>query len=345
MRAPQDEVEFGPRLWTLAVEVPKQAVDAFGSYLATLSDTYSCFEAGAGWRLEALLDSEPDRSSLAAGIARAAAAAGIAVPDFALAPLPPRDWLAENRRQFPPLAVGRFFIHGSHFAGTAPAGRIAIRLDAGLAFGSGSHESTRGCLIAIERLARRRRFRRPLDLGCGSGILAIAMARLWRRQVAAADIDPVAVAVARENGRRNGVGPLLRPVASDGLASGALRRGRYDLVVANILARPLERLAPSLARVRCRHARVVLSGLLAGQAAGVLAAYRAQGLALERRIRIGNWVTLLLATGGPPATWPELTPGAGAGSGVSGGKRGRPQASRRQARPSRNRPGAGRRLA
>ena len=136
---------------------------------------------------------------------------------------------------------------------------------------------------------------RPLDLGTGSGILAIAMAKLWRVPIAAADIDPIAIAVARGNFRRNNVANLVRSVVSDGLCSRAIRRERpYDIVVANILARPLERRAPEIARALARHGRAILSGILLEQVAGVLAAYRAQGMVVERLLRVGDWAILIL---------------------------------------------------
>ena len=291
-------------VWTVTLEVPMAAGGVFAAAVAELVETFSCFEsaAGAAWRFELLAPERPDRAALEPRLALAAAAAGIAPPTWALARLPDKDWLAENRRQFPPVSVGRFFIHGAHFEGRLPAGRIGLALDAGLAFGSGSHESTQGCLLAIDRLARRRRFRTPLDLGCGSGVLALAMARLWRVRVAAADVDPTAVAVARANARRNSVARLVRPVESDGLRARALQRsGPYDLIVANILARPLARLAPQMARLSARRGVVVLSGILAEQTAGVSAAYRAQGLAVRRRLRIGRWLTLILGKAGQGA--------------------------------------------
>ena len=291
-------------VWTVTLEVPKAAGGVFAAAVAELVETFSCFESaeGAAWRFELLAPERPDRAALEPRLALAAAAAGIAPPAWALARIPDKDWLAENRRQFPPVSVGRFFIHGAHFEGRLPAGRIGLALDAGLAFGSGSHESTQGCLLAIDRLARRRRFRTPLDLGCGSGILALAMTRRWRTWIVAADIDPVAVAVARANARRNGVARLVRPVVSDGLRARALRKAApYDLIVANVLARPLARLAPQMARVRAPCGVVVLSGILAEQAAGVVAAYRAEGLAVRRRIRLGPWSTLVLGKAGQGA--------------------------------------------
>ncbi len=290
------------RLWLLAFEVAKAGGGVFADLASRVTDNFTVFETACGghWRFELLLESEPDRVALETRAALAAAALGLPPPVLESAELAERDWLAENRRQFPPMRAGRFFVHGSFFAGAVPRGSIALDLDAGLAFGSGSHGSTRGCLLAIDRLARRRRFRRPLDLGCGSGILALAMAKLWRRPVAAADADPVAVAVARGNARRNGVQRLVRPLVSRGLAQRALRGGRrYDLIVANILARPLERLAPALVRALRPGGVLVLSGLLAGERAAVLAAYRTQGGTLAWRMTLGDWVTLVLQKAGP----------------------------------------------
>ncbi len=290
------------RPWVVELEVPKAGGEVFADLFAGLSESFSCFETedGALWRFAAYLERKPDRAALVARSALVAAALGLAPPEVALRRLPARDWASENRRQFPPVSAGRFFIHGSFFGGAKPPGRIVLSLDAGLAFGSGTHESTRGCLLAIDRLARRRRFRAPLDLGCGSGILGLAMARLWRRPVVAADSDSVAVEVARANARRNGLAAFVHVHRSDGLrARGLGKRRRYDLILANILARPLERLAPSFARARRPGCVIVLSGILRHQVPGVLAAYRAERLALERRIELGDWVTLIVRERGP----------------------------------------------
>lgn len=168
-------------------------------------------------------------------------------------------------------------------------------MDAGRAFGNGRHETTYGCLLALDHLAKTRRYRQPLDLGCGAGVLALAMARLWRVPVVATDIDPWAVAVARDNARRNHLHPWVRPLLSDGFAHPNLAAGApYDLIMANILARPLQRLAPAIAQHLAPGGRVVLSGLLAKQDAQVRAAYMAQGLYLRRRRLLGEWLTLEL---------------------------------------------------
>jgi ribosomal protein L11 methyltransferase len=211
--------------------------------------------------------------------------------------LPERDWLAENRRAFPPQRIGRFLVHGSHWHGAVPPSAIAIEIDAATAFGTGEHASTHGCLLALEGLARRRRFRRPLDIGTGSGILAIAAARRLHRRVIAGDIDPEAVRVARHHARRNGLTGQVRVFHAAGYRSRVLRRSDYDLILANILARPLALMARDLRRAIAPGGVAVLAGLLRRQEALVLAAHRAQGLSLERRLVIEGWSTLVLRSG------------------------------------------------
>lgn len=283
--------------WTLEVEVPEGAAPAFMRALDGLAAGVSGFATtdGGPWRIAAWFTDMPDRGALAAAIALAAAAAGAPEPDFVVRPLEMRDWLAENRASFGPLSAGRFFVHPSHYRGAPPAGSLAIALDAATAFGSGEHGTTRGCLLALDALARRRRPRRVLDMGCGSGILSIAAARLWPVRVLAVDIDAEAVRIARGNARRNGVAQRVCGVCGDGFAGlPRSRGGRFDLIVANILARPLQRLARDLARHLAPGGTAILSGLLAAQEAAVLAAYRAQGLKLARRLRIDGWSTLVL---------------------------------------------------
>jgi ribosomal protein L11 methyltransferase len=248
------------------------------------------------WRVEAY----PREPVLDAGteirLALAAAGEGGRLLRIAEERLPECDWLAENRRAFPPQRIARFLIHGSHWHGPVPASAIAIEIDAATAFGTGEHASTRGCLLALEGL-RRRRFRRPLDIGTGSGILAIAAAKRLRRPVIAGDIDPEAVRVARHHARRNGLAGRIRTVRAMGYRSRALRRSDYDLILANILARPLALMARDLKRAIAPGGTAVLAGLLRRQEALVLAAHRAQGLSLERRLVIEGWSTLVLRSG------------------------------------------------
>jgi len=246
------------------------------------------------WRVEAYPPSSVLSPALAAELALAAAAAGGTLVEIGEGQLPDRDWLAENQLAFPPLRVGRFFIYGSHHRGRVPAGAIGIMLDAATAFGTGEHPSTRGCLMALDRLARRHRFRRPLDVGTGTGILAVAAAKLLHRRVLASDIDRGAVRVARHNVARNGVAGLVRVSGADGYRDRAIRKLPYDLILSNILARPLALLARDLARTLMPGGRAVLSGLLRRQEPIVLAPHRGCGIVLERRLVIDGWSTLVL---------------------------------------------------
>jgi ribosomal protein L11 methyltransferase len=181
-----------------------------------------------------------------------------------------------------------------------PRGVIPIRIEAGLAFGTGHHETTALCLAALSDLSKRRRFDNVLDLGCGTGLLAIGAAKLWRKPVLASDIDVVAVEVTRENAAANGEAPLVRALTADGLTHPVLaRKAPYDLIIANILASPLTRLAPDIARALAPGGIALLSGLLAWQENMVTSFYRPQGLVYRGARRSGAWSALVLEK--PPA--------------------------------------------
>jgi ribosomal protein L11 methyltransferase len=191
-----------------------------------------------------------------------------------------------------PVTAGRFVVHGAHDRDRVPSHCIGIEIEAATAFGTGHHGTTRGCLLALDALARHYRPRNVLDLGTGTGVLAIACAKLMRVHVLATDIDPRAVAVARANARLNGAGNLVTVVhAADLNAPEIIRRAPVDLVLANILLKPLQRMAAPMARKLTPNARVVLSGLLSPQKNAALAAYRSQGLLLERSFSLDGWVT------------------------------------------------------
>ena len=251
-------------------------------------------EARALWRVEAYPKAPLLDAALEIRLRLAAAASGGRLIAIVEERLPERDWLSENRRAFPPLRIGRFFVYGSHWTGAIPAGAIPIEIDAATAFGTGEHPSTSGVLLALDLLARRRRFRRPLDIGTGSGILAIAAAKLLRRPVLASDVDCAAVRVAAHHVRRNGLAGQVRLVCAAGYRSRAVRRRHYDLILANILARPLALMARDLSRALMPGGTAVLAGLLERQEALVVAAHRAQGLALQRRLVIEGWSTLIM---------------------------------------------------
>jgi ribosomal protein L11 methyltransferase len=209
--------------------------------------------------------------------------------------LPEADWVSESLRGLKPVEAGRYLVHGSHDRAARRPGRLCIEIDAGQAFGTGHHGTTAGCLLAIESELRQQRPRRILDLGTGSGVLAIAIAKSLRKPVLASDIDPVAVTVARRNFSLNGVGGLASAIVATGFRHRTISlRAPYDLIVANILARPLQLLAPAFARHAAPRATVILSGLLAEQCWQVAAAFRNAGFALRRKSVLEGWATLML---------------------------------------------------
>jgi ribosomal protein L11 methyltransferase len=206
-----------------------------------------------------------------------------------------RDWVAASLAELKPVMAGRFTVHGAHDRARILPNRIGIEIEAALAFGTGHHGTTRGCLLALDEIVKRCRPRRALDIGTGTGVLAIAAAKALRRSVVASDIDPEAVRIARANARLNDIAPLVQCIHARGLTAHPFReRAPFDLVLANILLAPLTRLASPLRRLLAPRAHVILSGLLAAQENAALAAYRPHGLRLVRRIPLDEWVTLVL---------------------------------------------------
>jgi ribosomal protein L11 methyltransferase len=250
--------------------------------------------AGGGWIVELCFASAPDRDAVRKIVALAAGPQAARALTFET--IAEKDWVAASLEGLKPIAAGRFVVHGRHDRARVGVNRIGIEIEAALAFGTGHHGTTRGCLLALDRILKARRPRRVLDVGTGSGVLAIAAAKASRRRVVASDVDPRAVAAAQENARTNGVGVLVETIRADGLVDRRFRsRAPYDLVLANILLGPLKRLAAPLGRLAARRGRVVLSGLLPGQANAALAAYRTQRLTLDHRVLLDGWVTLVLA--------------------------------------------------
>jgi ribosomal protein L11 methyltransferase len=278
--------------------LPEAAVPAFEAALNTVCRSVALFrdEATDTWRVEGVRPQGAGDDELEGALALAAAVTGV---EGALqaAPVAAEGWLARTVAAFGEQEIGGdFLIRPTHIPPRRIYGRTVLVLDAGIAFGSGEHASTRGCLIAFARAAKDRRpMRRVLDLGTGSGILAMAAAKRRRRRVLATDIEPWSVRVAEQNARMNGVGALVRARLANGWAERHVRAGRpYDLVFANILARPLCAMARSLAAGLAPGGTAILAGLLGTQARMVLAAHRRQGLVLERALPVGPWTTLVL---------------------------------------------------
>lgn len=261
-------------------------------------DAVTQFEDGPGaWRIEAYTQDRADAEAAAAGLP---AEMRPMVASVEIEELPDANWVAISQAALAPVTAGRFTVHGSHDRGRVPYGPNAILVDAGEAFGTAHHATTLGCLMAIDRLARTRGpFRRVLDLGCGSGVLAIAAARaLPRAQVIATDNDPIAVEVARANADANGVKRIVTACAL-GLDHPWLRHAApFDLIIANILAGPLRAMAGDVAGALRPGGSLMLSGILNPEAAAVIAAYGAHGVTLKQHRRIGEWSTLTLVRRG-----------------------------------------------
>ncbi|HEX5280404.1 MAG TPA: 50S ribosomal protein L11 methyltransferase [Micropepsaceae bacterium] len=279
-----------PPLWKASVTVPKEmAPDVAAVFELTPPLPQSVligenpFETDAA--VEALYDTRPNADLLSRVCGR----------DVRCEPLPDQDWIRLSLEGLPPVRAGRFFLHGAHDAGVVPPGVIPLRIEAGLAFGTGHHESTALCLEALCRLGKARAFIRVLDVGCGTGVLAIAAAKLWHGTVVASDIDPVATEITRANAKENGAGPEIHCACADGLDHPQIRASApYDLICANILARPLTRLAPAIAKAARPGGTVLLSGLLRNQEKLVLSFYQAQKLVFYRAFRSGPWSALVL---------------------------------------------------
>ena len=271
----------------------------------------SAFEEASGrWSLAIHFRRQPDEAAVRALIGSAAGSAAARALVFET--LAPTDWVRKSLEGLAPVEAGRFVVHGAHDRARVRANRTSIEIEAALAFGTGHHGTTRGCLLALDRIVKARRRRRSnsagstlprkperrtvvLDIGTGTGVLAIAAAKALRRPVVASDIDARAVTIARDNARINRVGAVVEVVHAAGVLTAPFRaRAPYGLIFANILLDPLKALATPMARLVAPNGLLVLSGLLTAQAGAALASYRARGLALVRRVMLEGWATLIL---------------------------------------------------
>lgn len=270
----------------------KRIADALHEQLDPDDSAVSAFEGERGWIVEALFRGKPDQTFIRDLVKRAGGDdASIAFSEIAA-----KDWLAASLEGLKPVRAGRFMVHGAHDRAKVSPHQIGLEIEAALAFGTGHHGTTLGCLRAIARMASAGvRPARILDVGTGTGVLAIAAALAFRRPVIAGEIDPVGVVTARNNAAMNRAGSFVRVVHANGLNHPAVRtQAPYDLVIANILLPPLKRLSVSIGAAVARGGTVVLSGLLREHAASARASYAEQGLVLKRRDVIEDWVTLTL---------------------------------------------------
>ena len=272
--------------------------DALAERLDPETCAVSMFESGDRWTVEAAFHEEPDRGLISGTVAQVAGPD--AVNELVFSTIATRDWVAASLEGLAPVRAGRFVVHGAHDRMRLRPNDIGIEIEAALAFGTGHHGTTRGCLITFDTLRKAspaaRRWR-ILDVGTGTGLLAIAAAKALRVPVLASDIDPVAVSVARDNARLNRVTPLFQAFAAGGVDRGRFRTVRYDLIFANILEQPLRQMSAPLSALLAPGGRLVLSGLLGAHAPGVVSAYRCQGLRLQSRTILDGWVTLVMRRG------------------------------------------------
>ncbi|MFN3399972.1 MAG: 50S ribosomal protein L11 methyltransferase [Ferrovibrio sp.] len=291
---------LSPEFWSVELDVPVDLVPAAEDLLAEAGIAVSSYEVtkpgvamSPDWRVQVLFDAPPDQKEWRKRLKDVAA--GLDIPaTIRFTHLPPQDWVRHTNKLNAPVHAGRFFLYGAHDAGQIPPGRLGILLDAGLAFGTGRAPSTYGCLQAIDDLCRVRAPQTMLDMGTGSGVLAMAAAKAGARAVLAADIDPVATDVTRDNVKLNGLSQRIAAITASRPDDPRLTAaGPYDLVVANILAGPLCHMASGLARLVASNGHLVLSGLLAKEERLIVARYRATGLTLARRIPREGWHTLV----------------------------------------------------
>jgi ribosomal protein L11 methyltransferase len=276
----------------------RATTDILGEVFDPAETAVAAFEAedGRTWLLEAYFASAPDEDAIRELVR---SVVGEAADGAVFEEIEQRDWVKASLEGLKPVRAGRILVHGSHDREQRRPNDLAIEIEAALAFGTGHHGTTLGCLVALVDEMKRRRPRRILDVGTGTGILAFAAAKALKVPVVAGDIDPEAIRVARENARLNGLAPYLKLYVAPGVRHAlADRPRRFDLVVANILARPLMRLAPSIARTLTADGTLVLSGLLPRDVPGVLSAYAAQGWRLKRRSDREGWSALVLRRGG-----------------------------------------------
>src|SRR5258705_3930420 len=254
----------------------------------------AAFEGPGGrWDITVHFAQAPDETSIRELVAVAAGAEVARV--ISCDTVEAKDWVKAALEELVPVRAGRFIVHGRHDRAKVPLNKLGIEIEAALAFGTGHHGTTRGCLLLLDHVLKARRPRRVLDLGTGTGVLAIAAAKALHGAVLASDIDPASVQVARDNARLNDIANLVQTIRATGFSAPQFaEHGAFDLVLANILANPLRQMATPMTRHLAPSAFVILSGLLPSQAGGVIAAYRARGLVLVRQLQIEGWSSLLM---------------------------------------------------
>jgi ribosomal protein L11 methyltransferase len=275
-------------------QMAKRVVDLLTESFFEGQAAIAAFEGPDGrWGITAHFAEAPDQASIRELVGLAAG--DDVARDISFDTVEAKDWVKATLEELVPVRAGRFIVHGQHDRTRVPPNKIGIEIEAALAFGTGHHGTTRGCLLLLDHVLKAYYPRRVLDLGTGTGVLAIAAAKALHGEVLASDIDPLSVRVARDNARLNGTGDLVEMIQATGFSAPRFaKRGPFDLVLANILANPLRQMATPMAHHLAPSALVILSGLLPHQAQGVIAAYRARGLVLVRCLKIEGWSSLLM---------------------------------------------------
>lgn len=275
-------------------QTAKRVVDLLNESFFEGQAAIAAFEGPGGrWDITVHFAEPPDQVSIRELVGLAAG--DEVAQDITFDTVEAKDWVKATLEELVPVTAGQFIVHGQHDRARVAPNKLGIEIEAALAFGTGHHGTTRGCLLLLDHVLKAYHPRRVLDVGTGTGVLAIAAAKALRRDVLASDIDPLAVRVARENARLNGAGDLVQAIHATGFsAPDFAKRGPFDLVLANILANPLRQMATPMSRHLAPSALIILSGLLPHQAQSVVAAYRTRGLVLKSHLRIEGWSSLLM---------------------------------------------------
>lgn len=300
-----DPRNLGQTLWRVRIDFGKNmpgnesqtAADALEEIAVSIfQHNLECAD-GDRWEVEMITLGAPDKADITQRLS--AAGFHLTTDKIIAEPVEQKDWLSHVHDNFPPVVIGRFFVYGSHFTGEVPADLTPLKIDAATAFGSGEHETTRGCLEIMQELAQEKTFAKSLDMGCGSGILAIGAVKIWPNcQTTAVDIDPESTRVTARHADMNGITGM-HIETGDGYKSPIVgKNAPYDLIIANILAGPLVDMAPELDQNLAKGGYAVLSGLLTRQADQVIAAHTALGLSVVKKHAVGEWSALLLQKAG-----------------------------------------------
>jgi ribosomal protein L11 methyltransferase len=292
----------GPRKnnWKVSLKVAPEFLDEFMTALDSISPVLLMNEIEHGedkglWLLEAISQDEPKKEDIVAALSIASSICNIEQPEFSLTDFEEKDWLKESLISFPPVSIGSFYIYGSHIKEEPPKDVIALKIDAATAFGSGEHQTTKGCLMALEEMSKKTEFKNILDMGCGSGILSLGAAKICKTNIHCVDIDEESVRVTSENAAENKVDEYISAVTGDGYKDPSVpQKAPYDLIMANILARPLVEMSKDLYANLADGGYAILSGLLEEQEEWVRGAHEEVGLKHIKTYHVDGWCAILM---------------------------------------------------